>query len=161
MGSGNHEWPLKKGSAWTEAQMLMWLDAQRIPLRIAVQGDNGIPLMCPLWYYPAAGSLWCATHRSAHIVSLLERAPAVAWEVAPNDMPYCGVRGQADVNLHADKGEAVLRRLIDRYLGSEDNKLARFLLSRVDGEYAVELKPRWISSWDYGDRMSDLESAGD
>lgn len=158
MGSGKGQWPLKKGSAWTEAQMLKWLDAQRIPLRIAVQGDNGIPLMCPLWYYPEAGSLWCATHSSAHIVPLLERSPAVAWEVAPNDMPYCGVRGQADVVLHADKGEPVLRRLIDRYLGNEDNKLARFLLSRVEGEYALELKPRWISCWDYGNRMSDLEA---
>jgi hypothetical protein len=51
------------------------------------------------------------------------------------------------------EGAQRLGELIDRYLGDRDSDLARWLLSRADGEVAIRLRPRWITSWDFSARM--------
>ena len=33
--------------------------------------------------------------------------------------------------------------------------LAQWLLGRVDQEVVVAIRPEWLTSWDYRDRMSD------
>ena len=54
-------------------------------------------------------------------------------------------------------GAEVLRALIGRYLGDETSELARWLLSRVDREVAIEIIPARLTSWDYGERMRGIE----
>jgi hypothetical protein len=49
----------------------------------------------------------------------------------------------------------VLERLLDRYLGSRDSQLGRFLLGRADEELVVRLRPSLVASWDYAERMKD------
>jgi hypothetical protein len=65
------------------------------------------------------------------------------------------VRGQGRAELRPEEGESVLRRLIQRYLGSEDAPLARWLLRRPGAEVAIRIEPRRIVSWDYSARMGD------
>ena len=36
-----------------------------------------------------------------------------------------------------------------------DSQLATWLLGRIDQEQVVCLTPRWVSGWDYSERMSD------
>ena len=50
---------------------------------------------------------------------------------------------------------ALLERLLDRYLGSSDPRLGRFLFTRADEELVVRLRPSRIASWDYSRRMDD------
>ena len=47
----------------------------------------------------------------------------------------------------------MLGRLIDRYLGDRKSRLARWLLGRAEEELAIRIEPRWISAWDYTERM--------
>ena len=51
--------------------------------------------------------------------------------------------------------EVTLKALIKRYLGTSNQSLAAWLLSRADDEYIVEIRPAWITSWDYGNRMEN------
>ena len=83
----------------------------------------------------------------------LEKNNRCAFEVAPNDPPYRGVRGKAVATLTREGASDVLDHLIERYLGSTNTSLANWLRSRVDEEYVIELQPHTISSWDYGGRM--------
>jgi hypothetical protein len=46
--------------------------------------------------------------------------------------PYRGVRGRGIATLNDDRGEEILRRLIERYLGDSSSRLASFLLARVE-----------------------------
>ena len=69
-------------------------------------------------------------------------------------MPYQGVRGQGQVTLLQAEGEAVLRRLIERYLGTQDSEFARWLIQRAETEVAIRIQPNWLTSWDFSGRMN-------
>lgn len=144
---------VRDSSAWDEAGIRAFFSEQRIPLRLACRGRDGRPLVCSLWYLFEGGQLWCATHRDSAIIGLLREDAGCGFEVATNDPPYRGVRGQCDVSLVPDRGAKILARLIDRYLGSDESPLARWLLSRADAEIALALDPDWITAWDFTERM--------
>ena len=145
---------LRKTSAWSREQVEDFLRTARIPARLACNTGGGFPLLCSLWYEYDDGAIWCAVHADSRLAQLLGEDPRCAFEVAPNDPPYRGVRGQGRVQLLPGRGEEVLGSLIDRFLGDRRSSLARWLLSRSDEELAVRIDPVWISSWDYSDRMS-------
>ena len=57
------------------------------------------------------------------------------------------------MTLHDERGEEMLRVLIERYLGESRPRLARSLLARGDQETAICIEPRSLISWDYRERM--------
>ena len=56
--------------------------------------------------------------------------------------------------LHPERGEPVLRVLIERYVGDTDSGFARWLLARADTETAIAIETHHLLSWDYTQRMS-------
>ena len=52
---------------------------------------------CAVFYQQ--GQLMCASHNSSQLVALLRANGRVGFEIATNDPPYFGVRGQADASL--------------------------------------------------------------
>jgi hypothetical protein len=148
-----HSLNIRPSSAWDENGIRDFLRSSTIPLRLACNARQGFPLLNSLWFEYHDDSFWCATHASSAVVPLLQKDGRCAIEVALNDPPYKGVRGQAVAELSRDGAEALLRRLIDRYLGDSNPQLAAWLLGRVDEEYVVRLRPSWLSSWDYSPRM--------
>ncbi|HEY8156806.1 MAG TPA: pyridoxamine 5'-phosphate oxidase family protein [Myxococcota bacterium] len=144
---------------WSRSEVDRFLANWRIPVRLAVNGASGHPVLASLWYAHQDGTLWCATQRGSSIASSLARDPRCAFEIAPEGRPYHGVRGQALASLHEARGEEILRRLIERYLGDADSAFARWLLSRADGEAAIELAPLTLVSWDYRKRMSAVRES--
>lgn len=140
---------------WSPSQVDAFLAETCVPLRLAANGTAGHPALVSLWFTPIEGRLWCATQRTAHIARLIERDPRCGFEVSVETPPYRGVRGSAEATLHADRGEAILRLLLDRYLGGTDSRLARQLLSRAGDEVAIALEPTRMSTWDFTERMKD------
>jgi nitroimidazol reductase NimA-like FMN-containing flavoprotein (pyridoxamine 5'-phosphate oxidase superfamily) len=146
---------VKPKGPWSNAEVQRFLEDAEIPVRLACNGADGHPLLVSLWFVPEDGVLWCATQRDAAVASVLLRDPRCAFEVSVESPPYCGVRGKAIARLHDERGEEVLRRLIQRYLGGSDSKLARFLLDRVDQEIAIAIEPETLLSWDFRERMGE------
>ena len=138
---------------WNASQIERYLRETVVPVRLACVAARGWPLVLSLWFEYDEGILWCATHSSSRLAGHLRSDDRVAFEVSPNEPPYRGVRGRGRVTLDAARGEEVLRRLLRRYLGGEGSDLARWLLSRADGELAVSIEPSSISAWDYSERM--------
>lgn len=130
-----------------------FLTGSRIPLRLATITPSGWPIVVSLWFIHLEGSLWCATQDSAVIVGNLRNDARCGFEVAPDRPPYRGVRGRAKATVHADRGEEILRTLLDRYLGGTESPLARQLLSKSQSEVAIEITPVSMHSWDYRKRM--------
>lgn len=110
--------------------------------------------MCSLWYLYDDGVLWCATQKKAAVVSFLKSEPNCGFEVAPEAMPYRGVRGQGLASLSVEHGAAVLQSLIERYLGDQESDFARWLLARAADEVAIKITPAFFTSWDFTRRMS-------
>jgi nitroimidazol reductase NimA-like FMN-containing flavoprotein (pyridoxamine 5'-phosphate oxidase superfamily) len=132
-----------------------YLQAARIPLRLGCATPSGWPIVLSLWYLYQDRRLYCATQQSAKVVHYLEQDARCAFEIASDDPPYCGVRGQARAVLDPQLGPPILKRLLSRYLGGSDNPLAQRLLSRSDSEVAIVIEPLNLFTWNFADRMQD------
>lgn len=138
---------------WSLEEIAQFLADTRYPLRLACVGDDGYPRVVSVWFTYLEGKLFCASHKSSHLVALLRSGARVGFEVAPNSPPYYGVRGQGDAVLADEGGAQMLEQLLDRYLGGQDSPLAKWLLSRSEDEILITITPRRWFSWDYRQRM--------
>ncbi len=140
---------------WTDSRVQEFLAEARIPMRLAANTDSGFPVILSLWFLPEEHELLAAVHRNARIAKRLKADARCAFEIAPNEPPYRGVRGWAIASLESEGAPELLKRLLNRYLGSGESSLGRFLLARADEELIVRLQPSRIDSWDYSERMED------
>ncbi len=145
---------IRKSSAWDQPTIAAFLQKTVIPIRLACADTAGVPLICSLWYLYDDGVIWCATQQSAAIVRFASTHQQCGFEVAPEAMPYQGVRGQGKVTLLKEEGEVVLGRLVERYLGTQDSEFARWLMQRAEHEVAIRIEPDWLTSWDFRGRMN-------
>lgn len=150
---------LSRKSAWSDARVAEFLEGYRAPLRLAVQDGSGFPLICSLWFIYEENRIRCATTRDSKVVRCLEANSKCAFELAPNEPPYFGVRGRARATIRSDGAIELLGTLIERYLGTRDTELGRWLLGRSEEEVVIELEIDWMTSWDYSDRMSDSRTS--
>lgn len=97
--------------------------------------------------------LECATSAEADVVSYLRETPEVSFEVSTNRPPYAGVRGRGEASIEPDPEKAVLRDLLERYLGGTDSELARTLLREDREEVTITIEPAVVYGWDFSDRM--------
>jgi nitroimidazol reductase NimA-like FMN-containing flavoprotein (pyridoxamine 5'-phosphate oxidase superfamily) len=142
-------------AAMITPEVSAYLEQSLIPLRLSCVTPSGWPVVLSLWYLYRDGRLYCATQERAKVVSYLRHEPRCAFEVASDQPPYCGVRGQARAVIDADLGAEILRQLLLRYLGGTDNPLARQLLSRGQTEVAVIIEPVTLFKWNFTARMKD------
>jgi hypothetical protein len=135
-----------------------YLDTVRIPIRLASKTKTGWPVVVSLWYLHQDGLLFCATQTSAKIVDYLQNDERCAFEIAEDQPPYCGVRGQAKASIDGHMGKDILEKLLYRYLGNTNNDLAKKLLAKSETEVAIVLEPRRIYTWNFSDRMASLNA---
>jgi hypothetical protein len=138
-----------------------FLNAVRIPVRLACKTESGWPMIVSLWFLHQGGQLFCATQKSAKVISYLQHDPRCAFEIAADLPPYCGVRGQAIVSIDETKGPFILEQLLIRYLGDLNMSLAKKLLAKSDNEVSIVIKPRTLFTWDFTNRMKDNSSYTD
>ena len=141
---------------WSREQAYSYLDTAVIPLRLAANTPSGFPVVLSLWFVRDGEQLLAAVHEDAKIARRLLTDPRVGYEVAPNESPYMGVRGRAIARLEREGAESTLRILLERYLGSTDSRLGRFLLGRAHEEWVVRLDLETLDSWDYRARMNQV-----
>jgi hypothetical protein len=148
---------IRRTGPWSEKQVREFLVQTSIPMRLAANTPSGFPVLLSLWFLPEGDDLLAAVHQSARIVKRLRDDPRCAFEIAPNEPPYLGVRGQAMAVLETSGASVLLERLLERYLGSTDSGLGRFLLARADEELVVRVRPLRIATWDYTERMEGAQ----
>ncbi len=145
---------------WSERQIDEFLTGATFPLRLATVGKDGFPRVVSVWYIADGLTLQCVSHRDSQLVKLLSGNDRVGFEVAPNEPPYHGVRGQGNATLVPLGERDTLDSLIDRYLGGRESTVANWLLSRREEEMLIQIAPTRLFSWDYRERMSDVSGGG-
>ena len=141
--------------AWSSETATDFLTAKTIPIRLATSTPRGGLWMVSLWYQYADGRFECATSASADLVTFLEGDERVAFEVSTNKPPYMGVRGAGTATVEPDPERAVLRSLLERYLGGTESDLAQTLLDKRREEVRIAIEPERLSTWDFTERMKD------
>lgn len=147
------------GSAWDWPRIERYLTGSPLPCRLACVTREGFPHVTSLWFDYARGVLSFSVQDSAWVGRWLAANLRCGFEVAVNDPPYRGVRGRGEAVVERGADDPVLPTLVDRYLGGRDSDLARWLLSRLDTEVTVRVRATWVTSWDYGARMSATDGA--
>jgi nitroimidazol reductase NimA-like FMN-containing flavoprotein (pyridoxamine 5'-phosphate oxidase superfamily) len=142
--------------AWSTAQLEAFLDEATVPLRLAARSPSDHPWIVPLWFVYRDGDFHCATGRSADVVDFLDRDDRLGFDVSTNDPPYRGVRGAGEATIEPDPDKALLRELLERYLGGTDSALADRLLAADREEVRIAIEPSKLVTWDYSDRMADV-----
>lgn len=127
----------------------------KIPIRIAFMKSTNLPAVISLWYVCRDGKIYCATQKTAKIVSYLQKNPVCGFEIAADKPPYKGVRGEGAVKILNETGVYILDILIDKYLGEKESTLSKFLKSNSKDEVAIEITPQKIIHYDYSKRMKD------
>lgn len=140
--------------AWDMAHIENYLTTTVVPMRLACVGKDEFPRVISLWYRYENGYFYCVTHDTSPLRYLLENDARVGFEIATNEPPYRGVRGQGEVALSSLDDSPTLKLLLERYLGDDQSSLAQWLLSRSEQEMLVTLTPHRFFSWDYSHRMS-------
>lgn len=130
-----------------------FLESATIPVRIACRTPSEHLWMLSLWFRYRNGHLQCATARHADVVAYLEHDRRVAFEISTNDPPYRGVRGRGSASISDDPEKALLRELLERYLGDTDTPTGRRLLSDERDEVTITVDPELVYGWDFTERM--------
>ena len=138
---------------WTADEVEEFLRRTTVPIRVSTHRPDETLWIVALWYRYRDGSFECATGANADVVRYLRNDAEVAFEVSMNEPPYRGVRGNGTASLSPDEDKAVLRDLVERYLGGTDSQLAETLLDDEREEVRIRIQPETIYSWDYSDRM--------
>ncbi len=129
---------------------------KKIPIRLACIKPNGSPTVVSLWYVAVNGKIYCATQKSAKIVSYLENNPICGFEIAADKPPYKGTRGEGESRIIQERGDEILKHLIEKYLGQKESTLSKFLKKNSKSEVAIEIIPKKIFNYDYSKRMKDI-----
>jgi len=128
----------------------------KIPIRIAFMKSTDLPAVISLWYVCKDGKIYCATQKTAKIVSHLQRNSVCGFEIASDKQPYKGIRGEGTVRILNETGAYVLDILIDKYLGEKESTLSKLLRNNSKTEVAIEITPQKIFHYDYSKRMKDV-----
>ena len=71
---------------WSRGDIDRFLEHAQIPVRLAVNGASGHPVLASLWYLQQGDKLWCATQRGSSIAASLARDPGMK-------IPISGIGG--------------------------------------------------------------------
>lgn len=143
--------------AWDRDAAAAFLAEATIPVRLACHTPSGKLWQVALWFRHRDDRLACATAADADVVRFLRERPGVAFDVSTNEPPYRGVRGYGTAAIEPDPDKALLGALIERYLGGTESSLAERLLAAGRKEVRILVEPERVHSWDYSERMADVE----
>lgn len=138
--------------------MVQFLLASDIPVRLSCLSSSNWPMVVSLWYVYKNEKLYCATQNTSKIIGYLKHSPKCGFEIAGDRFPYRGIRGYGNASILHDSGEEILRMLLEKYFkGKENSALYRLLLSEkhLRNEVAIEIMPVRTFEWDYKKRMGD------
>ena len=125
----------------------------KIPIRIAFMKSANLPAVISLWYVCNDGKIYCASQKTAKIVSYLQKNPLCGFEIAADKPPYKGMRGQGTAKILNKTGAYVLDLLMGKYLGEKESNLSKLLKNNSKTEVAIEITPQKIFHYDYSERM--------
>ena len=143
------------GSKLSESQTIDFLKNSKLNLLLGTLDDHGEPNVHPVWYLYENEKLYIETSKESRKAKNIERKKTVYFCIDDEKLPYKGVRGKATAQIIYDvkKMLPIAEKIMLKYTGSLDNKVAKFLLDGVKAGQSIilQLSPHYYSTWDHKD----------
>lgn len=141
------------GSALTEEQVIDFLTKSKLNLLLGTIDDKGEPNVHPVWYLYHNGKLYVETSKASKKVKNVRNKNTIYFCIDDENMPYKGVRGKgtAIISENIDENVPIAEKIMIKYTGNLDNKIAKFLMDGVKKGFSVllEIHPKFYSTWDH------------
>ena len=141
------------GSPMTADELKNFLSKTKLNIRLGTVDEKGDPNVHPTWYYFDNGRIYVETSKGSKKVENIRAKNTVYFCVDDENIPYKGVRGKATASISEDinRNIPIAEKIMIKYLGSLEDKIAKFLMESVRSGRSVilELTPHYYSTWDY------------
>jgi len=141
------------GSAMSESQAKDFLSNSKLNLLLGTIDEKGEPNVHPVWYHYQDEKLYIETGKTAKKAQNIQNKQSVYFCIDDETIPYKGVRGKAKASVIDDVSSMlpIAEKIMLKYTGSLDNKVAQFLLDGVKSGASVilEIEPRYLATWDH------------
>ena len=141
------------GFSLSESQANEFLANSKLNLLLGTIDKNGEPNIHPVWYLYKKGKLYIETAKNAKKAQNVQNNSTVYFCIDDEKIPYRGVRGKASASIIDDisKMLPIAEKIMIKYTGSLENKVAKFLLDGVKNGSSVllELEPKYLATWDH------------
>ncbi len=141
------------GSAMNENETRNFLSNAKLFARLGTVDAKGDPNVHPVWYYFEDEKIYFETSRNSKKAHNIKKKNIVYFCIDDERLPYKGVRGKgrAVISEDIDRNVPIAEKLLVKYTGSLDNKMAKFLMDSVgSGEsIIVEITPQYFATWDH------------
>ncbi len=141
------------GSSMTEEETRNFLSNKKLFARIGSIDKKGDPNVHPVWYYFYNDKIYFETGKDARKAQNIKKRSKIYFCIDDDKTPYKGVRGKGVATILQDVNTSlpIVEKLLIKYTGSLDNKMAKFLFNSVkSGESVViEITPLFFATWDH------------
>ena len=141
------------GSKFTEAQTIDFLSKGKLNLLLGTIDEKVEPNVHPVWYLYENGKLYIETSKTAKKTLNIKKKNIVYFCIDDEKMPYKGVRGKGKVRISEDTKAniPIAEKIMIKYTGNLDNKVAKFLMDGVKNGFSVllEITPKYFATWDH------------
>lgn len=141
------------GSSMTEEETRNFLSTGKLFARLGTIDKNGDPNVHPVWYWFENDKIYFETGKDARKAQSIKNKNIVYFCIDDTNEPYKGVRGKGTASFIEDieKNLPIVEKLLLKYTGSLDNKIAKYLIDTIKtGESVViEITPRFFATWDH------------
>jgi len=141
------------GSSMTEEETRNFLSNKKLFARIGSIDKKGDPNVHPVWYYFYDDKIYFETGKNARKAQNIKKRSKIYFCIDDDTIPYKGVRGKGVAAILQDVNTSlpIAEKLLIKYTGSLDNKMAKFLYNSVkSGESVViEIIPQFFATWDH------------
>lgn len=141
------------GSSMTEDEVRDFLSNKQLFARIGSIDKKGDPNVHPVWYYFDDYKIYFETGKESRKAQNLRNKNTIYFCIDDDTPPYKGVRGKGKTSVleNTEKSLPIAEKLLIKYTGGLDNKMAKFILNSVKtGEAVViEIDPSYFATWDH------------
>lgn len=141
------------GSPMTEDEARNFLSNSKLNIQLGTVDEKGDPNVHPAWYYFANNKIYVETSKGSKKVLNIKRKNTIYFCIDDETVPYKGVRGKGVIRISEDVNSniPIAEKIMIKYTGSLDNKVAKFLMDAVKAGNSVilEITPSYYSTWDY------------
>ncbi|MDI1495763.1 MAG: pyridoxamine 5'-phosphate oxidase [Cenarchaeum symbiont of Oopsacas minuta] len=143
------------GGALSEEQTIDFLTKSCRTLVLGTVDVLGHVNMHPVWYVYDNYRMYVETGKESLKVRNMRSNSSAYYCIDDDDptKPYVGVRGKATTHIIEDIDiiRPMTIRIVTKYTGGTDNKIAKFILDGVNdgGSVLVEISPSYYSTWDH------------